>query len=153
MKYFHPLMFSNFIKSDFDSVKKILKKNAVLTQSVRVKEFENKWSKWLGVKYSVFVNSGSSANYLTMLALKIIYGSGGEIIVPTLTWNSDIVSVINNGFEPVFADIDLKNLCISEKEIFKKINKKTKAVFLTHAQGFNGLSQNILSVLRKKKLF
>ena len=152
MKYFHPLMFSNFIKSDFDSVKKILKKNAVLTQSVRVKEFENKWSKWLGLKYSVFVNSGSSANYLTMLALKIIYGSGGEIIVPTLTWNSDIVSVINNGFEPVFADIDLKNLCISEKEIFKKINKKTKAVFLTHAQGFNGLSENILSVLRKKKI-
>jgi CDP-6-deoxy-D-xylo-4-hexulose-3-dehydrase len=152
MKYFHPLMFSNFIKSDFDSVKKILKKNAVLTQSVRVKEFENKWSKWLGVKYSVFVNSGSSANYLTMLALKIIYGSGGEIIVPTLTWNSDIVSVINNGFEPVFADIDLKNLCISEKEIFKKINKKTKAVFLTHAQGFSGLSKNILSVLRKRKI-
>lgn len=152
MKYFHPLMFSNFIKSDFDSVKKILKKNVVLTQSVKVKEFENKWSKWLGVKYSVFVNSGSSANYLTMLALKIIYGSGGEIIVPTLTWNSDIVSVINNGFEPVFADIDLKNLCISEKEIFKKINKKTRAVFLTHAQGFNGLSKNILSVLRKRKI-
>ena len=152
MKYFHPLMFSNFIKSDFDSVKKILKRNAVLTQSVRVKEFENKWSKWLGVKYSVFVNSGSSANYLTMLALKIIYGSGGQIIVPTLTWNSDIVSVINNGFEPVFADIDLKNLCISEKEILKKINKKTKAVFLTHAQGFNGLSKNILSVLRKRKI-
>jgi CDP-6-deoxy-D-xylo-4-hexulose-3-dehydrase len=152
MKYFHPLMFSNFIKSDFDSVKKILKKDAVLTQSVKVDEFENKWSKWLGVKYSVFVNSGSSANYLTMLALKIIYGSGGEIIVPTLTWNSDIVSVINNGFKPCFADIDLKNLCISEKEIFKKINKNTRAVFLTHAQGFNGLSKNILSVLKKRKI-
>lgn len=78
MKYFHPLMSNNFIKSDFDSVKKILKKNVVLTQSTRVKEFENEWSKWLGVKYSVFVNSGSSANYLTMLALKIIYGSGGN---------------------------------------------------------------------------
>jgi len=152
MKYFHPLMISNFIKSDFDSVKKILKKDVVLTQSAKVKEFENKWSKWLGVKYSVFVNSGSSANYLTMLGLKIIHGSGGEIIVPTLTWSSDIVSVINNGFDPVFADIDLKNLCISEKEILKKINKKTRAVFLTHAQGFNGLSKNILSILKKRKI-
>ena len=152
MKYFHPLMFNNFIKSDFDSVKKILKKNVVLTQSAKVKEFEYKWSRWLGVKYSVFVNSGSSANYLSILALKIIYGSGGEILVPTLTWNSDIVSVINNGFEPIFADIDLKNLCISEKEIFKKITKKTKAVFLTHAQGFNGLTENILLVLKKRKI-
>lgn len=62
------------------------------------------------------------------------------------------MSIINNGFEPVFADIDLKNLCISEKEIFKKINKNTRAVFLTHAQGFNGLSKNILSILKKRKI-
>ena len=68
----------------------------------------------VGVKYSVFVNSGSSCKFLTVLALKLLKGSGGEIIVPTLTWISDIVSVINNGFTPVFADINPRNLCISE---------------------------------------
>ena len=98
------------------------------------------------------MNSGSSANFLTVLALKLLKGSGGEIIVPTLTWISDIVSVINNGFTPVFADINPRNLCISENEILKKDYKKTKAVFITHAQGFNGLSDNLLSHLKRKKI-
>lgn len=148
----HPLMYNNISKDDLNSVIKFLKKSPHLTQSYKVKEFERKWSKWLGVKYSVFVNSGSSANFLTVLALKLLKGSGGEIIVPTLTWISDIVSVINNGFTPVFADINPRNLCISENEILKKITKKTKAVFITHAQGFNGLSDNLLSHLKRKKI-
>ena len=53
------------------AVRKLIKnKNIILTQSKKVLEFEKKWSKWLGVKYSVFVNSGSSANLLSMLILK-----------------------------------------------------------------------------------
>ena len=73
-----------------------------------------------------------------------------EVIVPTLTWISDIASVIQNNIKPVFADINLKNLCIDENEIYKKVTKNTKAVFLTHAQGFNGLSSNLLNFLKKK---
>ena len=75
-----------------------------------------------------------------------------EILVPTLTWISDIVAVINNGFKPVFVDIDLKNLSMSEDEIIKKITKRTKAIFLTHAQGFNGLSSKILKEIKKKNI-
>ena len=145
-------MLNNIKKEDLSSVNKFLKKNPHLTQSIKVKEFEKKWSNWLGVKYSIFVNSGSSANYLTMLILKILTGKGGEVIVPTLTWISDIVSVINNGFKPVFTDINPRNLSMSEREILNKISKKTKAVFLTHAQGFNGLSQKLLRILKKKKI-
>ena len=71
MKINHPLMHNNFSNSDIRAVKKLLQnKNIVLTQSKKVLEFEKKWSKWLGVKYSVFVNSGSSANLLSMLILK-----------------------------------------------------------------------------------
>ena len=120
MKFSHPLMHSNFTSSDMKVAIKLLKrKNPILTQSKYVKEFERKWSKWLSVKYSVFVNSGSSANILTMSILKILYGKG-EIIVPTLTWVSDINSVIQNGFKPVFVDINPNNLCMSENEIIKK---------------------------------
>jgi len=152
MKFSHPLMHNNFTKSDIKSVSKLLgKKNIILTQSNNVKQFEKKWSKWLGVKYSVFVNSGSSANLLTMTILKILYKKN-EIILPTLTWVSDVNSVILNNFKPVFIDIDLKNLCMSESEILKKINKKTLAVFVTHAQGFNALSKNLLKHLKRKKI-
>ena len=149
MQFSHPLMHDNFTKADINAAIKLLKqKNKILTQSKYVKQFEKKWSKWLGVKFSVFVNSGSSANFLTMAVLKILYGKG-EIILPTLTWVSDINSVIQNNFNPVFVDINPKNLCMSEKEIIKKVNKKTLAVFMTHAQGFNGLTSKLLSFLRK----
>ena len=152
MKFSHPLMHDNFTKTDMNAAIKLLKKkDKVLTQSINVKLFERRWSKWLGVRYSVFVNSGSSANLLTMSVLKILYGKG-EIILPSLTWVSDINSVIQNNFKPVFVDINPNNLCMSEKQIIKKVNKKTLAVFMTHAQGFNGLSSKLLSFLKRKKI-
>ena len=96
MKFSHSLMHDNFTKSDVSAAINLLKKRKIiLTQSKNVKLFEQKWSKWLGVKYSVFVNSGSSANLLTLSILKILYGKG-EIILPTLTWVSDINSVLQN---------------------------------------------------------
>ncbi len=152
MKFSHPLMHNNFTKSDMRSVSNLLmQKNIILTQSKHVKNFEKKWSKWLGVKYSVFVNSGSSANLVTISILKMLYKKN-EIILPSLTWVSDVNSVILNNFKPVFVDINLKNLCMSENQIIKKINKKTLAVFITHAQGFNGLSDNLLKYLKRKKI-
>ena len=63
--------------------------------------------------------------------------------MPSLTWISDIVSVIQNGFKPIFTDINLTNLSMREEDIISKINKNTAAVFLTHAQGFNGLNNKI----------
>ena len=152
MQFSHPLMHNNFTKADMNAAIKLFKqKNIILTQSKYVKEFEKKWSKWLGVKYSVFVNSGSSANLLTMTVLKILYGKG-EIILPPLTWVSDINSVIQNNFKPVFVDINPKNLCMSEEEIVKKVNKNTLAVFMTHVQGFNGLTSKLISFLKKRKV-
>ena len=152
MKKFHPLMQNNITKDDLNQVIKFLNKEPILTQSKKVMEFEHKWSKWLGVKYSVFVNSGSSANYLTFLALKYLYGGGGEVLVPTLTWVSDIVSVAANNFKIKFVDINLKNLCMDERKILASINSKTKAIFFTHAQGFNGYSNNLIKILKKKKI-
>ncbi len=152
MQFSHPLMHNNFTKADMNAAIKLFKqKNIILTQSKYVKKFEKKWSKWLGVKYSVFVNSGSSANLLTMTVLKILYGKG-EIILPALTWVSDINSVIQNDLKPVFVDINPKNLCMSEEEIVKKVNKNTLAVFMTHAQGFNGLTSKLISFLKKRKV-
>ena len=53
-------------KSELQILSKWIEKNPQLTMSKKTQEFEKKWSQWLGVKYSVFVNSGSSANFLTM---------------------------------------------------------------------------------------
>ena len=152
MKFSHPLMHDNFTKADINAAIKLLKqKNRILTQSRYVKQFEERWSKWLGVKYSVFVNSGSSANLLTMTVLKMLYKKR-EIILPTLTWPSDVNSVIQNNFKPIFVDINPRNLCMSDEEIIRKVNKNTLAVFITHIQGFNGLTSKLISYLKKKKV-
>ena len=151
MKFNHPLMFNNITKDDMSKVIKFLKTNPILTQKKNVLEFEKQWSKWLGVKYSVFVNSGSSANFITIASLKE-FSKKKEIITPPLTWPSDIMAVINNGFTPKFVDINLKTLSMDPDLVIKNISSRTAAVFLTHAQGFNGLSDRLLSVLKRKKI-
>jgi CDP-6-deoxy-D-xylo-4-hexulose-3-dehydrase len=146
-------MENNILKSDLEKVITFLKKkNLILTQSKNVELFEKKWSNWLGTKYSVFVNSGSSANLISIATLKEKYGSNWEIIVPSFTWVSDISSVIQNGFKPVFVDINPQNLSLDIDQVIKKITKKTLAVFITYAQGFNGLDKRLLNYLNEKKI-
>jgi len=146
-----PLMQNNITRSDLDCVIEFLKGEPILTNSARCREFEEQWSKWLGVKYSVFINSGSAANMMTMEIIRDLYGKG-EIITPTLTWVSDVVSVMRAGHTPVFIDIDPKNLCMHEDQVIAKLSSKTKAVYLTHVLGFNGLSDKLLKALADKKI-
>ncbi len=148
-----PLMRNNILREDLDAVIEHLKQDdPILTNGPKVRAFEAAWSEWLGVKYSVFVNSGASANLLTMAALKIRHPDGGEVIVPPLTWVSDIASVLQNGFTPVFADIDSQSLAMAPAEILRKITPNTRAVFLTHVQGFDGLTDDLLRELAARKI-
>jgi CDP-6-deoxy-D-xylo-4-hexulose-3-dehydrase len=151
MKY--PLMRNNILREDLDAVILHLQQDdPILTNGPKVREFEKAWSEWLGVKYSVFVNSGASANLLTMAILKIHHPHGGEVIVPPLAWVSDVASVLQNGFTPIFVDIDPQTLSMDPKQILAKITDKTKAVFLTHVQGFDGLTDELLSELEKRNI-
>jgi len=151
LMYF-PLIQNNITKQDLEKVKRYLNnENILLTQSKKVKEFENQWSKWLGVKYSIFVNSGSSANLISMAVVKNLYGDG-EVIVPALTWVSDIASILQNNLKPKFVDIDLDTLSMTSENLEKKINKKTRAIFITHAQGFNGFNKNFFEIIKNFKI-
>lgn len=143
-------MENNIARADLAGVADFLRQDdPILTQSSQVQAFEKEWSAWLGVRYSVFVNSGSSANLLTISALREHYGLG-EIIVPTLTWVSDIASVIHCGFTPVFVDIDRRTLGMDNEQVVHKISSRTKAVFLTHVLGYNGLSRYLLDELNRR---
>ena len=108
----HPLMHNNISRDDLDALIQYLRlDDPKLTQSSNVLAFEDEWSNWLGVKHSVFVNSGSSANLISLAVLREMT-DGGEVIVPPLTWVSDVASVLQNGFQPVFADINRQTLCM-----------------------------------------
>jgi CDP-6-deoxy-D-xylo-4-hexulose-3-dehydrase len=150
----YPLMRNNISRDDLDVLISYLKNDDPrLTQGEKVKEFEKLWSEWLGVRYSVFVNSGSSANLISIACLKNKFPDGGQVIVPPLTWVSDIASLIQYNFEPVFVDIELNSLAMNAEKIIDKINPKTRAIFLTHIQGFNGLSDILLKEISNKNIF
>jgi len=136
-----PLMQDNVTADDLAAVREFLSAEdlPILTQSKQVQAFERQWSDWLGVKHSVFVNSGSSANLITLAALRWRLGPG-EIILPPLTWVSDVAAVLHNGFTPVFVDIDLTTLGLDLNQVLDRITDKTRAVFLTHILGYDALT-------------
>jgi len=145
-------MHNNITRADLDAVIEYLQQDSpILTQSQQVRLFEQEWSEWLGVKHSVFVNSGSSANLLTMAALRETYGAG-EVIVPALTWVSDIASVIQSGFKPVFVDIDSRTLGMDNDAVLAKLTPQTRAVFITHVLGYNALTQRLIDELNARNI-
>ena len=146
-------MEDNIVREDVDAIISFLsqKKIPKLTNGPKVVEFEKAWSDWLGTKKSVFVNSGHSANQVTMLTIKHLYG-GGEVILSPLNWISDVSSVIQNGFTPVFVDINYHNLALNEELLLQKINNNTKAILLTHILGLNGLTDNIINICKEKNI-
>lgn len=142
-------MQNNIEREDLDLLIKHLRgKDPKLTHGPKVFEFENAWSNWLGVKNSLMVNSGSSANDLTMLALREMVGEG-EVIVPALTWVSDIASVLHAGMRPVFVDLDPRTLGLDTKKTLEAITSKTKAVFITHVLGYNALTDELIKELSR----
>jgi CDP-6-deoxy-D-xylo-4-hexulose-3-dehydrase len=142
-----PLMHNNITREDRDALIAFIDdESTFFTQSTQVRAFEREWSEWLGVKHSVFVNSGASANLVTITALRELKGRG-EVIVPTLAWVSDIAVVLQAGLTPVFVDIDPRTLGMSTDAILAKLTKETRAVFLTHVLGYSALTRRLLDEL------
>lgn len=151
MNYKWPLINDNVSQKDREVLSDFILSNQRLTNGLKVREFEDIWSKWLGVKHSVMVNSGASGNFLSIALIKELYGIG-EVIVPPLGWVSDISSVVQLGMTPVFVDISMDNLSITAENIEKAITPQTKAIVLVHCLGFNAINEKILEISKKHNL-
>jgi dTDP-4-amino-4,6-dideoxygalactose transaminase len=113
----------------------------------KVEEFEKRFAEYIGVDYTVAVNSGTAALHITLQALGV--GPGDEVIVPPLTFFATVSSVLYVGAIPVFADIDPDDLCLSPRSTEEHITPKTKAIIPVHLfgaaakmDGFMTLSEN-----------
>ena len=111
------------------------------TNGPKVVEFEKKWSAWLGVKHSLFVSSGSTANFLLIAAIKELYNlqNGDKVLLPACTWVTSVAPIIQLGLTPIFCDISLSNYCIDEKDLesIKEKHPDINLVFTTHLLGFH----------------
>ena len=104
--------------NDIDKLIEWLQTYPRLTKGELTIKFEEKWSKWLGVKHSVFCNSGSSANLLMLWALVEAnrISRDSKVVVPSLAWATDLSPVIQLGMTPILCDINLEDLCIDIKD-------------------------------------
>ena len=112
------------------------------TNGPKVREFEEKWSEWLGVKHSLYVSSGSTANTLLVASLKEYYDlkDGDKVLVPACTWATNVGPIIQAGLQPIFCDINLDNFSfdVDEFEYIKSQHPDIKVIFITHLLGWSG---------------
>ena len=106
------------------------------TNGNKVKQFEQEWSDWLGCKHSLFVSSGSTANFLLVASVKELYNvsNGSKVLLPACTWVTNVGPIIQLGLEPVFCDISLDHFSFDESRL---PDDDIKIVFVTHLLGIN----------------
>ena len=133
-----PLVQNTITHEEIDALADWLRTHPRLTKGDLCLEFENKWSEFLGCKYSVFVNSGSSANLIILQSLLETgkLKKGDKVIVPSVSWATDVAPVVQLGLEPVLCDCNLTNLSVELNMLQDLITKHNpKALILVSVLG------------------
>ena len=149
----------NLVKDtiDFNDVKRLitwLETNPRLTKGDLTLEFEKKWSEWLGVKYSVFVNSGSSANLAAIYSL-LLSGKlkNNKIVVPAVSWVTTVTPTIQLGMEPIMCDCNIDNLGLDINHLKQIIESENpSAIILVHVLGIPNHMDEILKLCKENDI-
>ena len=154
--FFHPLVENPYRKKDIDAAIKVLKTNKITIGPITDK-FEKLFKRKLNTKFSLMVNSGSSANLLALQCLINPYRKhrlkrGGEILIPSLCWSTSLWPIIQSGLVPKFVDVDVHTLNINIDDLKRKISKKTKALLIVHVLGNCSDMREIMKIKKKNKL-
>ncbi len=150
MRYKFPLMCSSAITDEDRQHMASFCINAdKFTYAEEVVKFENLWSEWQGCKYSVFVNSGSSANLILVNAMKILHGSG-TCVCQSVTWSTNISPVLQLGMNLQLCDVDMNNFGPDFNNLDLVFEKtRPKFIFLTHLLGFPCISKRLIDLCEK----
>jgi len=139
-----------FISDEKKYLAKCIDKNWISSDGFFVKEFEEKFGKYVGKKYGVAVSSGTAALEVAVGCLELELGD--EVIMPSFTIISCANAVVNYGGTPVFVDSEPETWNIDADKIEEKITKKTKAIMVVHIYGHPCDMDPILKIAKKHKL-
>jgi len=132
--------------SDKLKLVKFILSNDKFTNGEKVKELENSWNNWLGSKHSLFVSSGSTANFLLIASIKEKYNlkAGDKVLVPACTWMTNVAPIIQLGLTPVFCDIQFNDFSFDREELqyISNKHKNIKLIFVTHLLGFTSTTRD-----------
>ncbi len=138
MKY--PLATSSWDDKELEAIQRVIRSNK-FTMGDEVRSFEKEFSEYIGSRFSVMVNSGSSANLLAVASLfytknpKYKLKRGDEIIVPAVSWSTTYFPLYQYGLKLKFVDIDLRTLNLDLNQLSSAITPRTRAIFAVNLLG------------------
>lgn len=141
--------------NDIDNLINWLRNYPRLTKGDLTVKFEEMWSSWLGRKYSVYVNSGSSANLAAIYSL-ILSGKlkNNKIIVPAVSWVTTVSPAIQLGLDPIMCDCDPDNLGLNTKHLEELIEEHDPScIILVHVLGIPNQMDIINDLCKKNDIF
>lgn len=116
-----------------------------------IKDFEEKFAKFLGVKHAITTTNGTTALHLAFLVLGI--KKGDEVILPSHTMMSSAAAIVYTGATPVLVDVERDSWNMDVSQIEKKINKRTKAIMPVHIYGHSVDMDPIIALAKKYHLY
>lgn len=152
-----PLIENTYEKEEIVEMVKVLISNK-LTMGNKVLEFEKKFAEYVGSKYAVMVNSGSSANLLSM-AVATNYkrqhklNPGDKVIVPNVCWSTSVWPIIQMNLVPVFVDIDPTTMNMNIDELKKLITPDVKGIVAVHILGNSTNMDELMKIVEENNLF
>ncbi len=147
---FIPVNVPKIFKDEKKFVKDCLTSGWISSEGPFVKKFEKSFANYNNMKFGVAVSSGTAALEIALKSLSL--KKGDQVIIPTFSIISTALCVVKLGLKPVLVDINLNNWNMDTEQIIKKINKKTKAIIVTHIYGFPVDLNKILKILKKKNI-
>tara|TARA_B100001123_G_scaffold431337_1_gene552651 strand:+ start:3083 stop:4243 length:1161 start_codon:yes stop_codon:yes gene_type:complete len=147
---FIPVNTPKIFKQDKINVKDCLNKGWISSEGNYVKKFEKDFAKYINKKYGVAVANGTAALEIALKSLNL--KKKDEVIIPTFSIISTALCVVKLGLKPVLVDCDVENWNMKIDEVISKINKKTKAIIITHIYGFPVSLKKILKIAKKRKI-
>jgi CDP-6-deoxy-D-xylo-4-hexulose-3-dehydrase len=136
----YPMAIDTFGDEECDAAKRVIDSGR-MTMGPEVEAYESEFAAWVGSKYAVAVNSGSSANLLAVEMIlrrtthELLWEPGDEVLVPALAWPTTVWPLVQLGLVPVFCDVDPTTLAISLHSARSVISDKTRGMFLIHVLG------------------
>ena len=154
--YFYPLNNNNLSKKDLNAAIRVIKSKRI-TMGNKTKDFEKKFQKKIKANYALMVNSGSSANLLSLFAScnpmrKIRFKLGDEAIIQSLCWPTSLWPLVQTGLKINFVDIDPETLNVKADEVIKKVSKKTKVILIINVLGLSSDIKKIRNFCNTKKI-
>ena len=153
----YPLIESTYDQEEIITMMKTLTTNR-LTMGNNVSKFEKDFAKYVGSKYAVMVNSGSSANLLSMAVATNYFREnrllpGDKVIVPNICWSTSVWPIIQMNLQPVFVDIDPNTMNMDIDDLKRKITSEVKGIIAVHILGNSTNMDELMKIVKENNLF